>query len=53
MMGAMATTIYIGPEDMWSALKLFPFRVILQMPVLLVKGWLRASKKKSAAARSA
>jgi hypothetical protein len=44
MMGAMATTIYVNPEDMWSALKLFPLAVILRMPLLLLKGWWRQQK---------
>lgn len=48
MMGAMQATIYVGPEDMWSAFKLFPFAVILQLPVLLVKGWMRSNKKAAA-----
>lgn len=50
MMGAMATTIYVKPEDMWSALRLFPLSVILRMPLLLARGFWRsrASRRQSA-----
>ena len=40
MMGAMAATIFVAPADMWAAFKLFPLRVKLRMPGLLVRGWL-------------
>lgn len=41
MMGAMATTIHVRPEDMWSAFTLFPLSVKLRMPLLLLKGYRR------------
>jgi hypothetical protein len=44
MMGAMAATIHVKPEDMWAAFKLFPWGVKLRMPGLLFKGW-KASRK--------
>ncbi len=40
MMGAMAATIYVAPADMWGAFKLFPLRVKLRLPGLLLRGWL-------------
>lgn len=45
MMGTMATTIYVAPEDLWSALRLFPVATILRLPLLLLKGWQRSAKK--------
>ncbi len=48
MMGSMATTIFVAPADMWGAFKLFPLRVKLRIPGLLLRGWLaerRALKK--------
>ena len=47
MMGTMATTIYVAPEDLWSAFRLFPAKTILQLPLLLVKGSFR--RRRSAA----
>ena len=44
MMGTMAATIHIKPEDMWAAFQLFPWGVKLRMPLLLLKGW-RAGRK--------
>lgn len=44
MMGAMATTIYVTPLDMWKAYRLFPPRVMAGLPRLLFKGW-RQSRK--------
>lgn len=41
MMGAMATTIYVAPVDMWAAFRLFSLRVKLRMPGLLLRGWLQ------------
>jgi hypothetical protein len=41
MMGAMAAKIYVKPEDMWAALKLFPMSLLLSMPALIFKGFLR------------
>lgn len=42
MMGSMATTIYLKPEDMWSALRLFSPSLILRLPLLLAKGYWRS-----------
>lgn len=41
MMGAMATTIYVAPVDLWAAFRLFPLRVKLRLPGLLLRGWLQ------------
>lgn len=50
MMKSMNTAIRVRPEDMWDALKLFPFKVIIQMPWLLLKGMGRARRRDSEAA---
>ncbi|MDB5687178.1 MAG: hypothetical protein JWR77_1767 [Rhizorhabdus sp.] len=47
MMGAMATTIHVRPEDMWSAFTLFPWSVKLRMPILLLKGYRRARRTRA------
>jgi hypothetical protein len=39
MMGAMATTIHVKPEDIWRAFRMFPWRVKCRLPLLLWKGW--------------
>lgn len=44
MMGAMATTIYVKPEDVWGAFTLFPLSVKLQIPMLLLKGYRRTRR---------
>lgn len=44
MMGAMAATIHIAPADMWNAFQMFPWRVKLRMPLLLLKGWRKSRK---------
>ncbi len=49
MMGAMAATIHVKPEDMWEAFTLFPLSVKMKMPGLLLKGWREAKKKKGSA----
>lgn len=44
MMGTMATAIYVGPQDMWQALRLCPVAVLLRMPILPLKGYRSARK---------
>ena len=44
MMGSMATTIFLHPQDGWKAFKLFKFADILYMPLFLLKGFLRERK---------
>ena len=39
MMGSMATTIFVNPEDLWSAFRLLSWSLILRMPLLLIKGY--------------
>lgn len=52
VMGSMATTIIIRPEDCWQAVKLLGWVTVWRMPVLLIKGYLqsrRMQQKKVAA----
>jgi hypothetical protein len=44
MMGAMAATIYVKPEDMWDAFCLFPAKLVLRMPVIMLQGFWRSKK---------
>lgn len=48
VMGSMATTILIRPEDCWQAVKLLGWRTLLAMPAILIKGCLRARKAAAA-----
>lgn len=45
MMGSMNTAIYLRPEDVWQALRLLSFRILLRLPLTLVKGCWRSSLK--------
>jgi hypothetical protein len=45
MMGSMNTAIYLRPEDVWQALRLLSFRILLSLPLTLVKGCWRSSLK--------
>ena len=49
IMGAMATSIYVSPEDLYAAFKLLPARLVLRLPWLLITGWRRARKAQVAA----
>jgi hypothetical protein len=51
MMGSMATTIYVHPQDLWSAFRLLPWSVIVCLPVLLIKGLLVDRKRQGAKPR--
>ena len=44
VMGSMPTTMYIRPEEIWVMRKLLSWSVIWYLPVIIVKGWLRARK---------
>lgn len=52
MMGAMATTIYLSPQDVWRAFALMRWSTIASLPVFALKGLGRrgrgASKEKAA-----
>ena len=44
MMGAMNTAVYIKPEDMSQVLSLMPWKVILRLPLIVLKGLIRTRK---------
>lgn len=48
MMGSMNTVIYIKPEDIAAAVSLMPWRVIVRLPVIFLKGLLRGKNKTAA-----
>ncbi len=38
MMGSMATTIHITPQNLWEAFRLLPWKTRFALPWLLLKG---------------
>ncbi len=46
MMGAMVTTIYLKPKDLWQSLSLLSWPVISYMPAMLIKGFFANRKDK-------
>ena len=45
MMGTMPATIYIKPEEIWSAKGLLSWSVIWYFPIIVIKGWWRGRKE--------
>jgi hypothetical protein len=45
MMGTMPVAIFLRPEDVWRSLSLFSWPVIVRLPLILVKGFVRCRKK--------
>jgi hypothetical protein len=43
-MGSMAASIYVQPEDLYAALRLFGVSLVVRLPWLLIKGYLRGRK---------
>ena len=48
VMGSMAASIVLRPRDVWEALGLLNFGLILRLPLILVKGWRQARSSPSA-----
>lgn len=44
VMGSMATTILIRPEDCWQALQLLGWRTLLRLPLILFRGYRQAAR---------
>lgn len=42
VMGSMSTVIVIRPEDCWQAVRLLGWRIILYLPAILFKGFIRS-----------
>jgi hypothetical protein len=42
VMGSMPTTIHLRPEDLWQAYRLLSWRILLALPVLMLKGYRRS-----------
>lgn len=51
VMGSMAATIVLRPQDLWEALRLLSPSLMLRLPGLLFKGW-RLSRAAAQAAAS-
>jgi hypothetical protein len=46
IMRSMPATIHLRPEDLWQALLLFKGRLLLRLPLLLVRGFMRSRRAK-------
>lgn len=43
MMKSMATILHVEPKGVWEAFRLFPWKLLIRLPVMLIQGW-NASK---------
>jgi hypothetical protein len=41
-MGSMPMTIHLRPEELWQAYRLLSWRILLALPVLMLKGYRRS-----------
>lgn len=48
LMNAYSMNIYVRPEEVWRMLKLVSWRIILYVPLMLMKGWRRVRREKKA-----
>ena len=48
MMKSMATTLHVEPNGVWEAFRLFPFKLLIRLPMLLLKGCSASAKEKKA-----
>lgn len=46
MMRSMATTLHIEPKGVWEAFRLFPLKVLIRLPILLLQGFRMSAKQK-------
>jgi hypothetical protein len=44
IMRSMPATIHLQPEDLWQALLLFRFPLLVQLPWLLLRGFMRSRR---------
>jgi hypothetical protein len=42
VMGSIATTIHVRPEELWQAYRLVSWRILLALPLLMLKGYRRS-----------
>jgi hypothetical protein len=47
IMGSMAASIYVQPEDLYAALRLFGVSLVVRLPWLLIKGYLRERRTRA------
>lgn len=45
IMRSMPVTIHVRPEDLWQAFSLFNWRLLLQLPLLMLKGFRRSRQE--------
>lgn len=48
IMRSMPATIYLRPEDLWQALLLLKFPLLVRLPWLLLRGYVRSRRAKRA-----
>jgi hypothetical protein len=48
IMRSMPVTIHLHPEDLWQAFLLFGWRLLLQLPLLMLKGFRRSRQAQQA-----
>jgi hypothetical protein len=51
MMKSMATTLHVEPIGVWEAFRLFPFKLLIRLPMLLLMGLSSSAKEKKAAGK--
>jgi hypothetical protein len=44
IMRSMPATIHLRPEDLWGAFTLFSWPVLLRLPYLMLKGFIRSRR---------
>ena len=46
MMKSMATILHVEPAGVWEAFRLFPFKLLVRLPMLLIRGAIIKSRSK-------
>ena len=46
MMKSMATTLHVEPKGVWEAFRLFPLKLLVRLPILLLQGFLLSAKQR-------
>lgn len=52
MMKSMATTLHVEPIGVWEAFRLFPFNLLIRLPMLLLMGCSASAKEKKAISKT-
>ena len=46
MMKSMATTLHVEPKGVWEAFRLFPWNLLIRLPIMLIQGWSASKDRK-------